>query len=179
MEEKPKSKSFNPFNTSSSVKVEKEASSLPPSYLPRKGILKRKATWRVLLVVVAVLVIAFSFYKSISNKEQVSKEKPLVMPTQPLVLPTKTIEEINAISEIQTLEVMISDSEIKPQTLNIKVNDQVKFSNNSIKTITIKGIGWGNLPLSAGENMTQPFNEQGSFSYTISGLDYTGQIVVE
>lgn len=170
MEDKPKTNFTKPG---------KEASSLPPSYLPKKGILKSKAIWRVLLVIVVILVIVFSIYKSISSKKEASKEEQLVVPTQPLVLPTKTIEEINVISEIKTLEVVISDVEIKPQTLKIKVNDQVKFLNDSSNTITVKGIGWGNLPLSAGENMTQSFKEQGTFSYTISGLDYTGQIVVE
>jgi len=150
----------------------------------------KKHTLEIIFFVVCLLVLIFTVYKVFfSKKKEVvpvyPPKIPLVEPTvvkeAPPVIPTHSTEEIEIISKIETKAVNIADNEVNPKTLEVKKNDQVQFFNKSSATLKVIGEGWGNIPLSPGENLTQSFKTAGKFSYQVIGLSapLTGEVVVK
>jgi plastocyanin len=102
-----------------------------------------------------------------------------VSPTAEPILPTLTEERKEIIAQVETHEVSIGESKIDKGTISIKQHDQVKFVNNSGNRITVKGEGWGGLPLKPGFNLTQAFEEKGSYNYDVEPLGWKGTVMVE
>lgn len=143
---------------------------------------KIKVKLPVIFVSLAVLVFLVVIYKTFVVPEMRDIEGPLkigVKPTSSAIIPTKTPEEVKIISEMKTGQVNISDSEITPQNISVKLHDQIQFFNKSSKLIKVAGESWGGVPLSPGENMTQAFDTAGTFAYSVSELSLTGKVTVE
>lgn len=100
-------------------------------------------------------------------------------PTSP-PLPTKTPEEIKIISQIETKIITIKNLKFEPETLTIKLHDQVVWKNLDSVDHKIKGDDWGNVPIGPGENFTQAFDKAGAFSYACTlHPEMKGTIIVK
>ncbi|PIS13891.1 hypothetical protein COT65_01720 [Candidatus Shapirobacteria bacterium CG09_land_8_20_14_0_10_47_13] len=100
-------------------------------------------------------------------------------PTSP-PLPTKTAEEIKIISQIETKVVTIKNFKFDPETLTVKLHDQVVWKNQDTVNHQIKGNNWGNVPIGPGENFTQAFDKAGTFPYVCAlHPTMTGTIIVK
>lgn len=100
-------------------------------------------------------------------------------PTSP-PLPTKTPAEIKIISQIETKIVTIKNVKFDPETLTVKLHDQVVWKNEDTVTHNVKGTGWGNVPIGPGENFTQAFDKAGTFTYVCAiHPTMTGTIIVK
>ncbi|MGB9911726.1 MAG: cupredoxin domain-containing protein [Microgenomates group bacterium] len=117
------------------------------------------------LILLIVLVSGFFYFKS--KKENLpsapSSQTPIVNPT---TIPTLTEEQKEIIANITTHTVKIENGKLNPETITIKVHDQVSWVNNDKEVYQIKGEDWGNVPINPGENFTQAFDKPGTFSYT-------------
>lgn len=101
------------------------------------------------------------------------------IPTSP-PLPTKTPEEIKIISQIETKIVTIKNLKFEPETLTVKLHDQVAWKNEDTVDHKVKGDNWGNVPIGPGENFTQAFDKAGTYSYTCTlHPTMTGTIIVK
>ena len=84
--------------------------------------------------------------------------------TQP-PLPTKTPQELETISKIETKTVVIENLKFEPETLTVKLHDQVVWRNEDNVDHKVKGDNWGNVPIGPGENFTQAFDKPGTYPY--------------
>lgn len=141
---------------------------------------KIKAKLPIIFVSLAVLIFAAAVYQTfIGSKKEKLPAGTLPPAGKTVIIPTKTPEEVKIISEMKTGQVNISDSEVTPQNISVKLHDQIQFFNKSSKSIKVAGDNWGGVPLSPGENMTQAFDTAGTFSYSVPELNLTGQVTVE
>lgn len=105
--------------------------------------------------------------------------QPGQVPTSP-PLPTKTPQELEIISKIETKTVTIKNLKFEPETLTIKLHDQVVWKNQDSIDHKVKGNDWGNVPIGPGENFTQAFDKTGTYSYTCTlHPTMTGTIIVK
>ena len=81
---------------------------------------------------------------------------------------------------MKTHTVSIQKSQFTPQTLTIKLHDQVRWENKDSINHQVKGKNWGNVPLRPGRRFTQAFDEIGSFPYSCAlHPEMKGTIIVE
>jgi plastocyanin len=89
----------------------------------------------------------------------------LQSPTAP-PLPTKTPQEIEIISKTETKVVIIRNSKFDPETLTIKLHDQVVWKNQDTVDHKVAGKDWGKVLIQPGENLVQTFDKAGVYPYT-------------
>lgn len=145
-----------------------------------------KKYFPAVFLAICVVAVSFFIYKSFFEKPSAklpsqTKTNVREIVSTKYVFPTRTSEEIKIISEAKTATIDITGTKVEPPVLEVNAYDQVQFNNKSGKTIKVVGEKWGNFPVPSGLNMTQPFNEAGSYKYKIEGLDtvLTGEIVVK
>ena len=114
----------------------------------------------VILAAVLLVVVLFGLLKNNSSKKSLEKlpsntESIQTSEAGKQTIPTLSEERKEIISKIETLVVEINEATITPQTLTIKLYDQVSFVNKSSSVISFIGEGWGNVPVGTGENFTQ------------------------
>jgi len=140
----------------------------------------------ILIILLLVCIFGFVAYK-VLLKPQV-KRSTVVPPPAVKTVPTLTTEEVKIASEVKTGEVLISADEVKPQSIEVKLHDQVKFVNKTDKTISVKSNGWGGVPIGSGENMYNTFDSSGTFPYVVSefnstngssAIQLTGEVIVK
>lgn len=142
---------------------------------------KQKFSLGILAVVGVVTVFLISAL--IIKQSQAPTPQPTGQPDQAPTfppLPTKTPEEIKIISKIETKTVVVKNSKFDPETLMVKLHDQVVWKNEDTVNHKVKGEGWGNVPIGPGENFTQAFDKAGTYPY-ICALHptMTGTIIVK
>lgn len=139
----------------------------------------RKIPWEKIFVGICVLVLGLAVYKvSITKKEK------KVLPVFPPKFEEEAVisdKEKAIIAQAKSYQVEITDDKINPQLIEVKLLDQVVFFNKTGSKITVKGKGWGGIPLSSGENMTQAFTNKGNFPYKIEGITVSleGRVIVK
>lgn len=146
---------------------------------------KQKLSLGIFAVVGVVTVVLIGAL--MAKQKQVSTGgKGITVPDQtgqiptPPPLPTKTPEEIKIISQIETKIVTIKNLKFEPETLTIKLHDQVVWKNQDTVNHKVKGDNWGNVPIGPGENFTQAFDKVGTYSYTCTlHPTMTGTIIVK
>lgn len=146
--------------------------------------MKEKLAFGLLAIVALISISLVSFYYVQQQKLTLKPTPPPVGQGKPVIssvpIPTKTEEEKKIIAKIETLTVVIKDKKFAPQTLTIKLHDQVAWQNKDSLSHQVKGNNWGNVPINAGENFTQAFDTLGTFPYTcVLHPEMTGTIIVE
>ena len=132
----------------------------------------------VIFVLLVVMVL-------LGGKKQEIKTSPVErgvhQPTPTAVVyPTKTPEQLETLRKMETKKVSIKDLKFDPQTVTIKVNDQVEWQNDDSVTHNVKGDNWGDFPISPGQKFTQVFDKAGTYSYSCSlHPEMTGTVIVE
>jgi len=139
-----------------------------------------KERWPIILLVVALSFVALVSYQSFFKKTINPSSE---MPTSGVgsSYPTKTPEEVKVISEMQTLEIRVTSAGLEPKTLTAKVHDQIRIVNKTGKAIKIEGAEWGKFGLAPERTVVRPFDNPGTFSFAVTGLDasLTGQIIIK
>lgn len=143
---------------------------------------KRK-NWVIIgaLVVLALIVIAYLFISNYRQRTSLQSSDAF----RPEWAPEQGRSELNdqekaILENVEILRFDITDTILNPQSITLKPNDQVQFFNLTTSTeFRVVGEGWGNILISPGENMTQPFVKPGKYPFTITELGYTGEVIVE
>ena len=136
----------------------------------------KKHQIEILLLAGCLALFVFALYK-VLNIKPVEK---VVAP--PEAIPTLTEEKISEITKVETFVIEINDFSAIPDTLTVKVHDQVEFSNKSSKTVTIVlPENKGTIPLSQGLSFTEIYETAGDYSYAITapGTDLKVTVKVE
>ncbi|MBI2029431.1 cupredoxin domain-containing protein [Candidatus Gottesmanbacteria bacterium] len=79
--------------------------------------------------------------------------------------PTKSPEEIKIITELENHTVLIKDNAFSPESITIKVNDQVIWENNDNTQHRVKGDDWGGATINNGGKFAQAFDKPGTYAY--------------
>lgn len=147
---------------------------------------KSKILWGIFGVLLLVVVGSGIYYLKLAktnskksshilNREKISEP---VSPT--VALPTLSPEEKEIIANLQTHEVKIENGQLNPETLTIKLHDQVMWVNNDNKPHKITGENWGGVPIQPGESFTKKFDQEGTFSYSCAlQPELKGTIIVK
>ena len=135
-------------------------------------------------IVVAVLIVGGAiFITQTSTGPKIEKPsilEPRVQEEPAEEIPTLTPERIEIISKLETHIVTIQNNTLNPNTLTIKLHDQVEWQNKGSEDYQIKGEDWGNVPIAPGESFTQAFETAGTFSYSCAlHPELTGTIIVQ
>jgi len=149
---------------------------------------------KILIVVAAFLVVGLIAFLVVTRYLSLALKQPLTEPTEverqvvpsPILtpereeIPTLTPERKEIISKLETHIVTIENKSFSPQSLTIKLHDQVEWQNKDNETYQIKGEGWGNVPIRPGKSFTQVFETVGTHSYFCAlHPEMTGTIVVK
>lgn len=86
-------------------------------------------------------------------------------PTVPVV-PTRSQEEIKRQAQIQDQYIDITKDGFTPASVEVKVNDQIFFTNKDTVAHKVKGENWGGILINPGENFIQSFKTSGTHTYT-------------
>jgi plastocyanin len=143
---------------------------------------------KIYLWVVFVLVLVITISLLILSSRQ--KTSPPSLPAVPkesqtsqeekIAIPTLSPEKVEIVSKIETHNVEIKNNQFNPQSLQIKLHDQVKWVNNDNKTHKISGEDWGNVPIENGESFIQAFDKRGTYPYSCAlHPEMKGTIIVE
>lgn len=124
-------------------------------------------------IVIAALIVGTSYVYTtfVANKNTASplkkeENRPLeTTNSNETPRPTKTPQEIKIISEIKDHTISIKDNAFSPETVTIKVNDQVIWENNDNTQHQVKGDDWGGVTINNGERFTQAFDKSGTYQY--------------
>jgi len=134
----------------------------------------------VLLVVGSITFFVVTRYLSFAPKQPSTALTEVETEVIPASIPPLTSERREIISNLETHVVTVQNSSFSPQSLTIKLHDQVEWQNKDNETHQIKGEDWGNVPIEPGESFTQAFETAGIFTYSCAlHLEMTGTIVVE
>ena len=128
----------------------------------------------VSIVIFGGLLAAFLMGQTKTGKEslpagrQVEKGKEIAVEASPTIppIPTKTEEEKEIIRNIETLEVKITANGFEPDSLTIKLNDQVDWVNETSEDYKVVGEDWGGVTIRAGRRFTQSFEKAGVYPYS-------------
>lgn len=142
----------------------------------------------IILVILLIVVGGGLYYLNSLKTKNSSKTSSSVYPAPTAgqkmentqLPPTLSPEEKEIIANLQTHEVKIENGKLNPETLTIKLHDQVMWVNNDTKPHKIAGENWGGVPIQPGESFTQAFDQKGTFSYSCAlQPDLKGTIIVE
>jgi len=135
------------------------------------------------VVLLLITVVLLSSLKKQQNPPPSTENYPLSLPQEQekevAAPPTISEEQIEIAKTLEDHKVEISNGKFNPSTLEIKLHDQVTWSNKDGKAHKISGEEWGGVKIENGENFTQVFDKAGTYNYSCSlHPEMTGKIIV-
>ncbi|MFH0740226.1 MAG: cupredoxin domain-containing protein [bacterium] len=136
----------------------------------------------VVIILVLVILAGGIYYFSASKKAPVvraTNNLPAAnnTPTPEIspALPTASTTEPTA----QVTEVVIKKLAFEPAQVQVKIGEEVKWTNQDSENHTVMGDGFGSQQLTKGQSFSRAFGEAGSFNYHCSlHPSMTGKIIV-
>jgi len=127
----------------------------------------------------AIIIGAVSWYGYDLIFKKGKPSAPTIIPA-PAKPPTLSPEKREIISQLETHQVIIQDTGFSPQSLTIKLHDQVQWLNSKEEVCQIKGNNWGGVPIQSNRKFTQAFDKAGTFTYSCAlDLENKGTIIVK